>query len=544
MVSLSHRRDSIPLVNNKVDRLRRFPRPTEGDRCRRLDSGTYEIYDGARWVTEIQTLDQSNIVDPTAEPYNATGDGATNDSVAFLAAALAAVGGTLMVPAGDYLLGNVDLPAGTTIVMDDRATIMVAPGSAYGLKLADTSVVYGGRSNGAFLTGEAPAITSDGADDLRVMYHTVESSGGRGLDFKNATRVRVQSCLFSAISSVTIAISGSSSQVGLDDNVFVGVKHAIQIYGSDPATVSEESSVWVNGVTIASNTIACSGNAIWVVRARNYTVTGNTVIAAGNVGIEASGSVSGTIGGNEVANADDALIRISYDCTGLTIAGNTLDIAQTTRSTHYGIHFASAGVDRGYHRDIVVDPNVIRASSIGTEDQALVTGIKSDPGIFAGQAVGLLRNAKIAGNVLVNCRIYLVRAIEVDVERNRISLRDLLNTTTTPAIWMSGCQSFTVEHNKLTRPGDSGTTRAESGIYLEYLDAAGPNELYAVVSNRVNGWTRSIADEALTAGVSRARIESNGVSGSILRKATGFIGIVTGNYSITTPSSAVSETTY
>src|SRR5437762_2130924 len=62
--------------------------------------------------------------------FGAAGDGKTKDTAAFqkaLDACLAAGGGEVLVPAGDYLIGSIELKSNTTLRLSQNAHLIGSP---------------------------------------------------------------------------------------------------------------------------------------------------------------------------------------------------------------------------------------------------------------------------------------------------------------------------------------------------------------------------------------------------------------------------------
>lgn len=102
-------------------------------------NGIYEaVYDGAQWQLQGPTLDVGNV-----KLYGALGNGAANDTAAFVAAI--ATGQTVSVPPGNYLVD------GGTLTMSTAGQMMV--GSGRGATLIKK------RTNGNLLTLSASFVT-------------------------------------------------------------------------------------------------------------------------------------------------------------------------------------------------------------------------------------------------------------------------------------------------------------------------------------------------------------------------------------------------
>jgi polygalacturonase len=94
----------------------------------------------------------------------ATGDGTTKDTAAFqkaLDAAADAGGGDVLVPAGKYLVGSVEIKSNTTLHLDSGAAILGSPDAA------DYPIVWS-RFEGHWVPGHLGIIDADHADHIAI----------------------------------------------------------------------------------------------------------------------------------------------------------------------------------------------------------------------------------------------------------------------------------------------------------------------------------------------------------------------------------------
>ena len=101
------------------------------------------------FVKTTQTLGSDsawiNVVD-----FGAIGDGVTDDTAAFAAAIAAASGGTVLVPAGTYVLDNLPVNVATHLWLNDAATLLHKPNGSVSMIAFNASelVIRGGTING------------------------------------------------------------------------------------------------------------------------------------------------------------------------------------------------------------------------------------------------------------------------------------------------------------------------------------------------------------------------------------------------------------
>ncbi|HLZ53419.1 MAG TPA: glycosyl hydrolase family 28-related protein, partial [Verrucomicrobiae bacterium] len=103
--------------------------------------------------------------------FAATGDGTTKDTAAFqkaLDACAAAGGGTVAVPAGDYLIGSIVIGNHTTLRLESHAYLVGSP------DLADYPVIQM-RFEGEFVPGHRALISAEKQENIAVV--------GRGFIF-------------------------------------------------------------------------------------------------------------------------------------------------------------------------------------------------------------------------------------------------------------------------------------------------------------------------------------------------------------------------
>jgi polygalacturonase len=96
--------------------------------------------------------------------YGATGNGTTPDTVAIqkaLDACAAAGGGSVVVPAGDYLIGSVNIGSSTTLRMENRASFIGSP------NISDYPV-ESVRFEGEFVPGHRALLSAKNASNITI----------------------------------------------------------------------------------------------------------------------------------------------------------------------------------------------------------------------------------------------------------------------------------------------------------------------------------------------------------------------------------------
>ena len=97
--------------------------------------------------------------------FGATGDGTTKDTAAFqkaLDACAAAGGGEVVVPAGNYLIGSIELKSHTTLRLEKDAHLLGSPD-------LDDYPVMKVRWEGKWIDGHRALISAHGANDIGIV---------------------------------------------------------------------------------------------------------------------------------------------------------------------------------------------------------------------------------------------------------------------------------------------------------------------------------------------------------------------------------------
>ena len=118
-------------------------------------TGAIVVGDGTVWNCADQKSQEVAIV--TCPPYNAKGDGATNDSAAFTSA-IGAGGRTVIIPPGTFLIANVYFKTGSRILGSGVGTTI--------LKLPDNTV-------GSTLVNPSTPVLND----VEIAYLTIDGNG-------------------------------------------------------------------------------------------------------------------------------------------------------------------------------------------------------------------------------------------------------------------------------------------------------------------------------------------------------------------------------
>lgn len=191
MPEFANRLDAIPLVATTAERGTLFPSPSIGQRVQNLGTGQFERYTASGWA-QTGGIGAVSVMDS-----GAVGDGVTDDTAALQAAASAAAGKVLLVPAGyTFLVSDRITISSATIVRVDgtiRTTeylYEVTPGAIFYVT-ADDVVIEGSGT----LQGPGTFDHSAVADLLRIpsliRVHQAEGVTIRNLNFVDGPQASV-----------------------------------------------------------------------------------------------------------------------------------------------------------------------------------------------------------------------------------------------------------------------------------------------------------------------------------------------------------------
>jgi hypothetical protein len=211
MTTMATQFEGLRSVSGTVERALLFPAPSAGQKVYNQTTGNIEEWDGAAWQTVI-TGSRNHRVNFNIRNYGAVGDGATDDTAAFVAAltdAVAAGESTLKIPAGNYrLTGPITVPslaAGGLAIEGEggggpyksQLTFTGGGGLAFGatggyLRMARLALVHASAS--ALANGVGLSFTSDpyylDFDDLWMENFNINIQQAGNAIYSSYRRVR------------------------------------------------------------------------------------------------------------------------------------------------------------------------------------------------------------------------------------------------------------------------------------------------------------------------------------------------------------------
>lgn len=426
-------------------------------------------------TSAVATATFATVVNVRGVAYGAVGDGVTDDQPAFsaaIAAAVAAGGGTVFVPEGDYLLtgGSVSIPTGVSLQGVGARSI---------LRKATSS-------------GQVHVNIPSSATDITVQGIACVGPGDQVVASEN-------------LEPTAILLNGSNSRVKVLDCFIKDIAGFGVGVGSGCADIL----VRGNHIDGTGNTGLADGHAITVETSHRVVISDNIVSNTRYRGVEIfSGFAGGTenvvVSGNSFYNTHATAIAVfaSSNDVGhvrnVTVTGNTID---TTVSTTIGV---GAGIYVGHLTSgVTVTGNTIQDTAsdgiIVTESTAQTTpylctvsgNTIRNAGRHGIYTDGPRATVGVSGNVVTGSwlsGIYLDGAIHAAVSDNLCldNGRQASGGTDYAGIWGNTATYCTVTGN-VCRDTRAGVSRTQTvGIYL--TNSSDYNSVHGnIVVNNVNG---------------------------------------------------------
>jgi parallel beta-helix repeat protein len=263
--------------------------------------------------------------------FGAKGDGKTDDTPAFQRA-LAAGGGELFIPEGQYRIANLKIPDGTmvrgvgvrsTITMPPDVEAAMLPGND--CALTDLHFV-GSPDDKASPIGHGLVLLRY-VHGVSLARLTMENSPRCGVITDHAEYFRVADSHFKGVAAGVMVVF---SHHGIISGNFVedAKMHGMQFWGNWNFEQKDVSDLAFTGNVIRN----VGGGGIWGTGGVRIAVTGNTVDGAGDICLDYEWCDDSSIVGNTVRNGKNAGISLFYGCMNITIAGNTVVVPEETEA--------------------------------------------------------------------------------------------------------------------------------------------------------------------------------------------------------------------
>jgi parallel beta-helix repeat protein len=311
-------------------------------------------------------------------PYNAKGDGVTDDTAAIQNAVntVGGTGGTVSIPAGTYLVNaliSIQMKGNMTLSLDSGATLKAIPNSSANYTIVRVSGVSNVNIVGGTLLGERGAHTGSGgeqgmglritgnaahiavvgvtakecwgdgfavadANDVTLCNVTADHNRRQGLSITGGDGIVVKNSSFNN-SKGTIPEDGIDIEPNSGETVNNVLITACVFSGNsgdgieDGVPVAYTGQAFIYNLVIDGNTMTNNGvgtlhagprSGIEMSNTSGHTVTNNTILSNAGYGIYLRDGVTGaTVTGNTITNN---LLNgiLQYNSTGNTVSANTL----------------------------------------------------------------------------------------------------------------------------------------------------------------------------------------------------------------------------
>ncbi len=338
--------------------------------------------------------------------------GSEDDQTAALQRAIDAASSArvpLWLPAGGYLVKDINLPSGAQIFGIRGATRLILAGgrSIFSSSQADQITLQGLVFDGVgkSLQASGGLVTARNTRGFRMHDCTVQASGGNGIYLDGVAGEISANTVMGAAKAAIFSIDARGVSIS-NNTIFNAGNNGIQVWRSKPGD---------DGTIISANRIeevaaldggsGQNGNGINVFRAANVIVADNRIRNCAFSAVRGNAASNLQIRGNAANMLGEVALYAEFGFEGAVISGNIVDGAATGISI---TNFNEGG------RLAVCQGNLIRnitrgdvrngqGSGIAVEADASVTGNVIEKALYAGIVAGYgkyLRDVAINANVI------------------------------------------------------------------------------------------------------------------------------------------------
>jgi parallel beta-helix repeat protein len=460
--------------------------------------------------------------------FGAIGDGISDDTVAFQAAATSAAGKTLYVPAGfTYIVKNIQLSANTYVFGGGnlKLKVLAAGDGSPILKINGNNVTI----DGILFDGDKAAQPADGFSDsyaisvtgLGRAYRAAINTGGEPTS-GNFTNITVQNCFFSNTYGAGLATQNCSG-VRFLSNICDSL-YFESVFASTTTSGKTDIQITGNKITnIASGHVSINPNAILVAQSDRVIISDNIIFDVERDGIKQEGGNDIVISNNTIqSNSIDGFPAIAVQgnsTIGLAITGNVLRNVQRGIQLNSALFTSVTISGNSIHNTTAATGDGIQLASMtaGSTDITIAGNTISNVNRFGVYATPLPNKLKIVGN-----------SISGKLNGNQIGIGFAADTATTS-------NALTIENNIIS---DFVQSASSNGVITTFTNVTITNLVCRGNTILAGASTNRAVSLQLTNGLSGV-FDNNYVDGLIVGTQTGltsFGNLITGTTSLVTGS--------
>ncbi|WP_045835275.1 TIGR03808 family TAT-translocated repetitive protein [Hyphomicrobium sp. 99] len=324
----------------------------------------------------------------------------------------------VILPSGAFLVGGLQLRAGTRLIGSARTTILAYSGGetfvtaedAHGLVLE--GIVFDCAYKPFDRTRADGAVTISRSNDIRLLDLDIRNSIGSGLSLfacsGHVSGVTITGALDAGLKSLDAA--------GLDikDNTISDCgNNGILVWRSTPGEDgSAVSGNRISKIRSASGGTGEYGNGINVFRAGSVLVTGNRISDCAYTAVRGNSASNIQIIANSCERLGEVALYAEFGFQGAVIANNIVDTAAAGISvTNFNEGGRLAVIQGNLIRNLFrreQEPEDKRGEGIGVEADAVVSGNTIENAPTVGIQIGwgsFMRDIAVTGNVIRHARV-------------------------------------------------------------------------------------------------------------------------------------------